>query len=460
MKKIIAASALLTLFAPILSADFVRLVPPDPDSNDSIEVRMGGSWRDGCVPRDPEVSVAGTEITITLTAGTKSCPAVITAWRADATIPPLAPGYYTVHVFLPLEPDADPVLWRSISFPVREADVEFEILPSSGPAAGGYEVTILGQFGECTVTPPCPVPEVLFDGVPSPSVRDIPGGVVATVPPHAEGTADVELRTRDGMPLETISSGFFYFAPASEPHPAAFKPFLLPVFFEGPGARESDWTTDAWVFNRGEAPVAPLNAATILLCPADADPCQSEFPPHETLQIQHGADRRDRGLILYVPRSQAEDLELSLHIRDLSRQSESAGTEIPVVSEEDLQEDFVQLLNIPVDSRFRQTLRIFSVDGDSGARVQIQAFPMSGESRNLGLVVMTLEGGEECADEICHPLEPATAVLNDFRSAFPDIGETERVRLDIRPVDEALRLWAFVSVTNNDTQQVTTVTPD
>lgn len=460
MRRIIQSCVLLLGFAPVLSADFVRLVPPDPDSNDSIEVRMGGSWRDGCVPRDPVMSIDGDEITITLTVGTKSCPAVITAWRADATIPPLEPGYYTLHVFLPLEPNADPVLWRSIRFPVREADVDFEILPASGPVGGGYDVTILGQFGECTVTPPCPVPQVLFDGVASPSVRDIPGGVVAAVPPHAEGTADVELRTREGTPLETIESGFFYFAPASEPHPSAFKPFLLPVFFEGPGARGSEWTTDAWVFNRGEAPVAPLNAGTILLCPADADPCQTEFPPHETLQIQHGSERRDRGLLLFAPRSQAEDLDLSLHIRDLSRQAESAGTEVPVVSEEDLQEDFVQLLNIPVDSRFRQTLRIYSIDGDSGASVQVQAFPMTGETRNLGLVVLTLGGGEDCEEEICHPLEPAVAVLNDFRAAFPGIGETDRIRLDIRPVDEALRLWAFVSVTNNDTQQATTVTPD
>ena len=79
MKRFVLLAVVSALFVPALAADFVRLVPPAPDSNDSIEIRMGGSWTDGCVPTDPQVSVDGSVISLTLTVGTRDCQAVITA---------------------------------------------------------------------------------------------------------------------------------------------------------------------------------------------------------------------------------------------------------------------------------------------------------------------------------------------------------------------------------------------
>lgn len=35
----------------------------------------------------------------------------------------------------------------------------------------------------------------------------------------------------------------------------------------------------------------------------------------------------------------------------------------------------------------------------------------------------------------------------------------DTVRAEIEPLTEGLRYWAFVSVTNNETQHVTTITP-
>jgi hypothetical protein len=33
------------------------------------------------------------------------------------------------------------------------------------------------------------------------------------------------------------------------------------------------------------------------------------------------------------------------------------------------------------------------------------------------------------------------------------------VRVVVTPTDEASRFWAFISITNNDTQQLTLITP-
>jgi hypothetical protein len=35
----------------------------------------------------------------------------------------------------------------------------------------------------------------------------------------------------------------------------------------------------------------------------------------------------------------------------------------------------------------------------------------------------------------------------------------ERVRLEIEPVTDGLRLWGFVTVVNNETQHATVITP-
>src|SRR5260370_32300719 len=44
-------------------------------------------------------------------------------------------------------------------------------------------------------------------------------------------------------------------------------------------------------------------------------------------------------------------------------------------------------------------------------------------------------------------------------STLPELQGVDRVRIEITPATDGLRLWAFVSVTNNETQHVTVIAP-
>jgi hypothetical protein len=58
------------------------------------------------------------------------------------------------------------------------------------------------------------------------------------------------------------------------------------------------------------------------------------------------------------------------------------------------------------------------------------------------------------------PFLPSFAIFSDF----PEITElptgVHTVRVVVEPPDSGEPIWAFITVTNNDTQQITTITPD
>jgi hypothetical protein len=82
------------------------------------------------------------------------------------------------------------------------------IVPDTAPPAGGTAVIINGSnFSSSTQTSP---PSVSFGGVPAMNVRVVsPLQLVATVPPHASGSVNVEVTTADGI-SSSLPSAFTY----------------------------------------------------------------------------------------------------------------------------------------------------------------------------------------------------------------------------------------------------------
>ena len=110
------------------------------------------------------------------------------------------------------------------------------------------------------------------------------------------------------------------------------------------------------------------------------------------------------------------------------------------------QEEIV-LLNVPVDARFRNTLRIYSPDAGN---VQVTV-------DNVEHAV-ALQPGRD-------PFEPSYAMFTNFPQ--PEANGPTRIRVKIAPLTPITsppsptpRIWAFISVTNNTTQEITTITPD
>ena len=321
--------------------------------------------------------------------------------------------------------------------------------PAAGPAAGGTTVLINGSLGSCPIFPPCNAPTVRFGNSAALPVTDIRGDQVSVVTPaHAPGVVDVVITTRAGQVL-TLPRAFTF---NSESNPVAgWERVLIPVAVkQNAGNFGSLWTTDMSVFNAGTTP-------------ADVKDCIVDFcayTPAPTLPVPAGSVRQldyrnpfhEPAAILWVPTAQIGQLRFAARFRDLSKQSESYGNELPVVRESDMTTGPLHLLDIPTNPAFRVNLRLYDIDGRRDNDVEIRVVAMNAEETLFyGLPVRLNRIVEQPGEFYGFAAVSLDQILATSRFPF--------VRIEARASNPATRLWGFVTVTNNATQQVTVVSP-
>ena len=227
---------------------------------------------------------------------------------------------------------------------------------------------------------------------------------------------------------------------------------LLPVATgQVPGAFGSLWFSEAVVH---DADTVTRDFDADQYCIAECPP--RAMPPGQTGHVLFRGEPADNpGQIVFVEQP-SNLVAFESRVQDLSRQSQTWGTEIPVVRENQFVTRPVELLNVPVDQRFRLMLRIYDIDGRNNGTVRVSVYPFPGRGASIGDIDLQLQpptGG--------HPkYKPAYAQLSDVRGLIPagfDVGTVMGVR--VTPLTPDLRIWAFVSVTNNETQHVTVITP-
>jgi hypothetical protein len=148
------------------------------------------------------------------------------------------------------------------------------------------------------------------------------------------------------------------------------------------------------------------------------------------------------GRFLVLFEGEFDRLAANLRVYDVSRDNENFGTEMPIVREHELTTAPIHLPGVPITAGFRNTLRIYGTKATT-VRVTIGA-----ESTDI---VLTPGTG---------PFDPAYAISTAFPA--PTAGDASKLRVTVTPLDtsaNAARIWAFVSVTNNTTQLITTITP-
>jgi IPT/TIG domain len=314
------------------------------------------------------------------------------------------------------------------------------IAPSSGPATGGTYVIVNGS-DLVGFALGCPAPEcgtyVQFGGEMGTIVANDETQIVVKTPAHAAGL--VEVIVNIGRVKLPIAGGFRY----EEAADAELVHLLIPIAASGPGAFASQWRTDLAIHNATDQIVAPQGA----FCnPLILAPCiQYLIEPHRTGHQQLYPLNGQPGAILTLPRTLADNIDVQLRVQDLSRQSQTWGTSIPVVRPEDFRR-VVRLHAIPTDARFRDTLRIYGYIGDTVATVRII------DETNGAVLASTELNVAKTQDPTSYP---PFAQITSLRDAFPQIASRETVGVEV----EASLIWAFVAVTNNETQHVTVIAP-
>ena len=329
------------------------------------------------------------------------------------------------------------------------------ISPASGPVLGGTEVTIQGSgfIGECDA--PCERPWVYFGGVPAIDVRLVDQNTITAItPPHIPERVTVERLQEDGA---EGFQGFEYFGDAADIADRILLPVYLPPI---DGAHGSRFETTLLIRNASDTAIR-INGleeydVCRILCP---DPLYVRtIDPGELFWGGSLFAGGNPGIILYTERGKGQPLSFALRVQDVTRQLLTWGTEIPIVREHDLRTGRMELLGIPMDPRFRQTLRIYAI-APTDASLVVRLFEMWGLNPHSPLereiLVDTRRHVEPSSREV---LYPGYAQI-DLDKMFPELLGQRQYRIEIEPVTDGLLYWSFVSVTNNDTQHITVVSP-
>jgi hypothetical protein len=319
------------------------------------------------------------------------------------------------------------------------------VTPSSGPVAGGTTIIIRGS-GFDTQCPPLPQPcgriGVFIGTLDAASFTVLDTQTIqAVTPPQFPGSVNVGVAMPNGA--TQLKDAFTYTGEITD----AFEPVLVPLYIPlVSGAFGSQFATSlsVWGTTATTVPVFglgyPCCITTCILC---ANPKIFEITLRRDIapKINFGT-YGSPGLLVWMPKGGFDQMAASLRVRDLSRASSDWGTALPLVPQREFRDGPLALLDVPMRSGFRDMLRVYSLDPD--ASVHVRAFRLDGSiAKEFDL---NLANGSDT-------FHPAYAQYGDFPA------EDQELLIDIQPNAAGKRLWAFMSVTHNETQHITIVTP-
>jgi IPT/TIG domain-containing protein len=331
------------------------------------------------------------------------------------------------------------------------APIISSISPDRAPLAGGVWITIRGTgFATCnTCNPPVPL-QVFFGDTPAGSIQYFDATrIQAFLPRHLPGPVDVTVSQFDGS--STLPDALTYTGRIEE----EFETILLPIYTPpARGAFGSEFHTIARAVNKTNPPGATVQLYGVDLSCVQSMPADSgvfTITGGPAVAVQLPICSTSPGRFLYVPKSQAAFLTMNLRVLDVTRQTASQGTEIPVIRAARMSTDTIVLAGVPISNRFRTMLRIYAFNPHPLFGPAIVYVTTVGAPQTV-----TLQPGRTL-------FEPAYAELTNFPipTDRPDAG-TINVIIEQPTGDFAggPPMWAFITVTNNETQQITTITPE
>lgn len=241
---------------------------------------------------------------------------------------------------------------------------------------------------------------------------------------------------------------------------------LLPVMMQSGefGAFGALWKTELWVRNGASTPVHifPYDGG----CRLSNCGFLSPTLPGSTFQPQVGkwvGSGNIPGTYLHVEKGFVDQVSVQLRVRDLRDEENGFGTELPVVSEDEFRPDGIVLLDLPMRPGYRTMLRTYSLDPVEVPAVIVRVYGLS-EGWQFPPPTSPLP---QLLSEQRYALEVPASEIRKFVPDYLQLDLSQnafapwrQVMLEIIPAIEGMRIWSFASVTNNLTQQITTITPN
>ncbi|HEY2325719.1 MAG TPA: hypothetical protein VGJ82_22880 [Thermoanaerobaculia bacterium] len=217
--------------------------------------------------------------------------------------------------------------------------------------------------------------------------------------------------------------------------PADYERTLVPVAGRTAGLYGSEWTaTVSGYADFGTNFVVPYCTRGII--------CGDEYFLKGATPSTFAVNAQVSGSFLYVLKTAVDNVDLVVHVRDDAHPADS-NVDLPVVRARDFHPN-IRLLDVPIASSVRSMLRVY---GDHAGTVTVRTLDASGNQ--IGTTSLQLAGDFVANGFVITPATAALPVYFDGQSS---------VMLDITS-DTGAPIWAFVSVTNNDTQHINVIVP-
>ena len=299
------------------------------------------------------------------------------------------------------------------------------ITPASGLVGGGTIVHLHGTnlFSvpsvNCFFFQTCG--DVKFGEAEGTIIYESSEELVVVAPPHAAGPVDISLSLPTGAPAPnplTLKNAFTY----EDPDDTTVR-LLLPVAAGTQGLLNTSWQTDVLAHNETTSPVV-IAGTTI--------------PPLATQKLT--LSPTSTGMFLQIPRSVFDGVTITTHVHDTTHDAESLGVDVPSAPETQFRR-VVVLTGIPNDSRYRVLLRFYGYPGSyyGVVRVRDDSTHELLSSQNVLLV----------ASDLAYFQMPISA---------PQTSHALRVEVTTGSSQDP-PIWAFLTLTNNTTENVTLITP-
>lgn len=259
------------------------------------------------------------------------------------------------------------------------------------------------------------------------------------------------------MTIQSVACGLFVLAlalPLSADDRQQF--ILLPLLTseEVPGAGGSRWKVVTAAHNGNSTFVSfgPCNVPTDPPCPpASFGIAAGQWRINPTFGFTNAGRN---GRLIYLHRDLARQVTLTARFFNLQDPSDR-GVALPLPRSEEFVRRAIQLLNVPMSDAARVTLRIYDPD-DTGASARVTVRIYDVEDRVVSVREVALSPSGYSAPGGL-PFAPSFAeLLVDVAGTNPE----EPVRVEVQPVTAELRIWAFITITDNATNRVTVVWPD
>ena len=234
------------------------------------------------------------------------------------------------------------------------------------------------------------------------------------------------------------------------PNPADYERVLVPLTTQtSHGQQGSLWTTTLRIFNGANEPVELIGPTSEISLVVDPQQTESE----SIAPLLRGLE----GAFLYVPKARLATTMFSLRVANNAR-GNLVGSQIPVVRESEAKPD-LSFIDIPNHTRYRVALRIYGFT-DAPMQVGVKILREDGPTVVQQFTV-DLHGIIHVNPEP-FPLHPAYAAINPISRPLPVDQPDARIEITnfhtiISPPPPPI--WAFISITDNVTGEVTIVEP-